>query len=423
MQSPSPAPAVTLTLARAKKIALENSPTIEAAKENVIQAMETINRARADYLPTVGLSSSWDYTEATDTSSPSASENQYTNKISVTQVLFQGFYRKYNALAARYGEKASLAAREDARRILAWSIAQSFLNVQLAAENIRIARSDMDFNREQEKEAIAKERLGTGSYSDVLNYKTRVNSAKASLIEAGQSYKEYSYGLAALMGYREARLPRGMEVQALTASPRWGDPVSEKELASDISAALADRPDLKEDEFAVQEAEAGINREKSGYFPTISLVGGYGGSGIDEFDGLGDSGNMGASVGISLSFEIFSGGATRSAVRKAVSEKRELAQVRKEARITAASEIRSALSKVDSARQALELQRENTSLVETTRDLVQKEYRAGQASLVRMNEAQNDLVAAQGDLADARVSLVLALEELDYYTGRNISQP
>ncbi len=257
----------------------------------------------------------------------------------------------------------------------------------------------------------------------MLNYKTKVNAAKTSLIEAGQSYKEYSYGLAALMGYTDAQLPQEMEVEALDASSLSGDPAHETALATDISSALADRPDLKEDEFAIQEAEARINREKSEYFPMVSLVGGYGTSGVDEFDGLSDSDNMGASVGVSLSFELFSGGATRSAVRSVMSEKRELAQERKEARITAASEIRSALSNVDSSRVTLALQQDNASLVETTRDLVQKEYRAGQASLVRMNEAQNDLVAAQGDLADARASLGLALEELDYYTGRNISQP
>ena len=157
----------------------------------------------------------------------------------------------------------SIAALEDVQRVLAWSIAQSFLNVQLAVEEIRIARSDMAFNQDQEKEAVAKERLGTGSYSDVLNYKTKVNAAKASLIEAGQSYKEYSYGLAALMGYTNAQLPQKMNVEALDASSLSGDPAHETELATDISSALADRPDLKEDEFAIQEAEARIKDRKS----------------------------------------------------------------------------------------------------------------------------------------------------------------
>ncbi len=51
---------------------------------------------------------------------------------------------------------------------------------------------------------------------------------------------------------------------------------------------------------------------------------------------------------------------------------------------------------------------------------MEKEYNAGQVSLVRLNEAQNDLVSAMGDLAIARVSMILALEAFDYYTGENI---
>ena len=103
-------------------------------------------------------------------------------------------------------------------------------------------------------------------------------------------------------------------------------------------------------------------------------------------------------------------------------EKRALEKELDDARITATKEIRSAFDNVTSSGQKLELQQENTQLIKITRDLVKKEYDVGQASLVRLNEAQNDLVSAQGQLADAQVSLLLALEELDYYTGRNIHQ-
>ncbi|HCY88125.1 MAG TPA: hypothetical protein DHV36_23515 [Desulfobacteraceae bacterium] len=412
----SPA-AFTLTLSRAKQIALENSPTLAAARENLVQAMETIRQARAGYLPTVALTSSWDYDEKTDLS-VSSKEEAYTNTLSATQILFQGFYRKYNTLSAQYGKKMSLESLADAKRTLLWSVSQSFLTLQLAAENIRIAQSDMAFNRDQLKEAKAKERLGTGSYSDVLNYKTKVNAAKAALIEARQSYKEYGYGLAALMGYADAVLPENMVIQALSATEQAAEP-EKMDSDMDIEAVLKTRPDLAADDLAVRDAEARINRARSGYYPTVSLTAGYGVSGADHWDGLKDSENTGSSLGVSISLELFSGGTTRSAVHSVMSEKCELEQNLKAARITAISEIRTALETVASARETLSLQVQTTRLTGETRDLVKKEYDAGQASLVRMNEAQNDLVAAEGDLADARVSLLLALAELDYYTGAN----
>ena len=63
------------------------------------------------------------------------------------------------------------------------------------------------------------------------------------------------------------------------------------------------------------------------------------------------------------------------------------------------------------------LQRENVDLVQRTRDLVEKEYNAGQGSLVRLNEAQKDLTTAQGNLAQALVALRQAWIELETRTG------
>ena len=129
---------------------------------------------------------------------------------------------------------------------------------------------------------------------------------------------------------------------------------------------------------------------------------------------------MGASLGINVSFEIFSGGSTLSKVRQAKSQKRELEKSLEDAKIVAQSEIRSAADNITSAREQLQLQEKNADLVKKTRDLVEKEYKAGQQSLVRLNEVRNDLVVTLGDLASARVSLILALEAYDYYTGQNV---
>jgi outer membrane protein TolC len=76
------------------------------------------------------------------------------------------------------------------------------------------------------------------------------------------------------------------------------------------------------------------------------------------------------------------------------------------------------VANVRSAQYELELQRKNAGLVRENRDLVEKEYQAGQASLVRLNEAQRDLNRAQGRLALALVGLRQALKNLDASTGR-----
>ena len=87
-------------------------------------------------------------------------------------------------------------------------------------------------------------------------------------------------------------------------------------------------------------------------------------------------------------------------------------------RISVKSEVESAIAALRSAQEQLLLQRSNADLVLQTRDLVEKEYAAGQVSLVRLNEAQKDLVTAQSRLALSLVSMRQAWENLKASTAQ-----
>lgn len=420
-KTPLPANSV-LTLARAKSIALENSPSLASVRERVIQAKETIVQARAGYLPTLSLNGSWGYTEKT--AATAADQTLYSQGISASQVLFDGFERKYALISAKAAERQTIEAENEAKSLLVWSVASAYLSVQLALEDIKIAQSDMAYNQALAKVATAKQKAGTGSLSDVLNFETQANSAQSALIDAGQAYKEATYVLAALMGYADSQFPRGMEPALVEVNGLLPDqiPINQvlQESDEEMKTILEKRFDLKQSQYAIQAAQAQIQEEKSGFFPTISLTGSYGVSSAEESNHLSDTDYMGASLGIEVSFELFSGGTTRSRVREAVSKKRALEKDLEDAKISAQSEIRGAADKIVSAKEQFLLQEKNADLTLKTRNLVEKEYNVGQASLVRLNEVQNNLVATLGDLAAARVSLILALEAFDYYTGQNI---
>ena len=404
-----------LTMARAKKIALKQHPSMASALERITQAREVVTQARADYLPTVSTTAGWDYNENTQNGSGQADETLYTTRLSVTQVLFNGFYRKYSLTSARYLETMSQEDHEDAKRILTWSVAQAYLNLQLARENITIAQSDMNFNQRRELEAAVKEKAGTGSLSDILNFKTKVNAAKLSLLTAQQDVREASRGLSVLMGFEDAHLPKGLTIAPLSEAVD----ISETVKGIEMDHYISQRPDLKKAALSVKNAQTGIRMVKASYYPTISLTGAYG---TNAGNSPADTDSMGASLGLNVTFDIFTGGSRQSQLQAALSKKRELEKDLEEAKMTAVSNIKTAEDKIDTTKQQLDLQIENTALVRTTRDLVDKEYSAGQASLVRLNEAQNDLINSLGELSKARVSLILALEEYDYYIGKNFNQ-
>jgi outer membrane protein len=84
--------------------------------------------------------------------------------------------------------------------------------------------------------------------------------------------------------------------------------------------------------------------------------------------------------------------------------------------------VQTTIEMVLSAQKQLLLQRTNAELVQKNRDLVEKEYKAGVGSLVRLNEAQRDLTAAQVRLALAQTAVHRAWYDLWSATGQILTK-
>jgi outer membrane protein TolC len=128
--------------------------------------------------------------------------------------------------------------------------------------------------------------------------------------------------------------------------------------------------------------------------------------------------DFGNTIGLYLTYRLYSGGERRARLAEAKYQEREAEENLRSTSIGVSADVREAVATVRSAQYELELQLKNAALVMENRDLVEKEYQAGQASLVRLNEAQRNLTQAQGRLALARVGLRQSLKNLDVSTGR-----
>ena len=421
-----------LDLQTAQQIALQNNPSLAAAAARVTQAKQRVAQAAATYWPRLDADASarraWlsDVEKASRLAlarlfDPNATvgdpEDQYGLGLSASYALFTGFERKFANLAAIYGENQTRAAQLDAWRILLTSVASGYYSAQLALEAIAIAKADEDFNQRQFTEAQARRRVGTGSLSDELNFEVRVNSARTELINARREYEITLYALAELMGIPSSRLPPGLALDPLT--PETTDDMVEPEAENLIAYALENRPDYLQVEYALAQADADIGIARANYWPSVALTGNVDGSRTDnpEF-GFDD---FGGSVALVFSYNLFAGGGDRARIREAQARKTEFEKNLDQARNSITFEVREAITRVRQTQEQLILQASSLKLVERNRELVEKEFNAGQTSLVRLNEAQRDLTNTQSRLALARVELRRALRLLEAATGSIIT--
>ena len=418
-----------LDLKTAQRIALENSPTLAAADERVKQASERVRQAEAEYWPTLDAEGSASRVELANNQETSQTgsfgslgldlssddpREIYRARLVANWIVFDGFRRHFNTALAEYDEDANQAGLIEARRLLLSAVASSYYIAQLARKNMAIAEADEAFNKRQLEEAQARYRVGTGSLSDRLNFEVQVNAARSARNDFTRDYEVALVGLAALMGVPDAYLPPALKLASL-------EEATEKEMtppdpADHLDYALRHRSDIQQTESILKQTEAGVGIARSRFYPSLQFTGSLDGERTNSARFEGD--DFGNTIGLFLNYRLYSGGTRRALLAEAKFQQREAEENLLASKIEVSEDVQAAVATVRSAQFELELQRRNAALVLENRDLVEKEYQAGQASLVRLNEAQRDLIQAQSRLALARVGLRQALKDLDAATGR-----
>lgn len=459
------APPVVLNLRSAQEEALHNNPTLQAVELRVRQAHQKVVQARSAYFPQATATYRATHTELPDnavdglrlqaagqvlpnaalssrfgllgninpvTSGANAAyslargirtalsipddQESYELSLQLNYLLFDGLSREFTHRAAKFGEAETDAAHRDLQRQILFAVAQGYYAIQLAKENITIAEADAAFNARLLKEVQLGKEAGIASLSDVLNFEVRARAAESNLIAAEGGLKEARVQLAALLGKADAELPDTLDI-----APLPEETASDLELPdpdSVIARAVEHRPDLEQARLSVQRSQALANAARGSFLPRVGVFAARS-SQLSTSD-TPESDDFATTVGLNVSYDLFTGGRNYSRFKEAKLAKKQTERELDQAELDALSQVRRAWISLEEAQQQLVLQRTTAELVSKNRDLVEKEYAAGQAALVRLNEAQRDLVAAQSRLALARVGLFLAHYELRTATGESL---
>jgi len=230
-------------------------------------------------------------------------EDIYSVSITAGWIVFNGFKRWFANASARYGAEESRDALMDAKRLLISSVGFGYHSAQLDRENIKIAEADEKFNQRQVREAEARYRVGTGSLSDILNFKVQVNSARSERIRFKREHEISMYALAALLGVPGAAFPPDLELSWLEAETP--EEVSLPEAGPLIAYAVGHRPDVLQDKSSVKQAEFAVGVARAGFFPTLTLSGAFEGGRTNS--GRFESDDFGSSISLNLKYNLFAG--------------------------------------------------------------------------------------------------------------------
>lgn len=389
-----------IDLLQAYRDALQNDSQLASARAAREASEEKRVQGRAGLLPSASLGGEYKENSLSFSGFPSRrfTSNQY--QLQLKQPLYNlGSLAQYEA--GKLQSAAGDVQYEQARNELALRVAQAYFDVLSAQDSIDFLRAQKAAISEQLESAKRNFEVGTATITDTHEAQARFDLTEAQEIAALNELEVRRHAFAQITGKLPPPLS-GLRQEVRIAPPEPAAPELWVRNAETGNLGVVGQT------LAVQIAERSVTASRAGHYPTVDAVASY--SSSESFNPIfgGQFTQKATAIGVQVALPLFSGFATTSRIREALSledkARADLDTARRNAALAARSAylgLQSGMSQV----RALEA-------AETSSKLALEANRLGYEVGVRINidvlNAQQQLYSTRRDLARARYDTLLA---------------
>lgn len=380
----------TLDLPTALRYALDNNFQIRQAKERIREQEGLIVQVKAQALPNASIDSAYsknaDELSSDRGAAGAASTQNWQIALNVRQTLYAGGGIKAALNAQTALREAALLDLQATIHAALFEVRTRFYNVLLAREQIKVQESNVQLLGEQLQIARNRFQAGASSNFEVLRAEVAQANAQPALIRARNGYRTAIDQLRQSLGYANSGGANTRKVPEFIGTLDF-TPVS-FELEPSLNAARANRPELRRFARLEDARSAGVRNAQSGYYPDLSLVGGYQFRKSNFSNRFSDSLD-GWTVGLQSSWYVFDGRATSGRVAQARSQLRQAQLTTAESTLGVEVEVRRALSSLQEAAELAAAATKVVAQAEEALRLADARYSAGTVTQLDVLESRN----------------------------------
>lgn len=389
------------------KDALSNDPAYAAARAEFRATQERSPQARAGYLPSATLTGRADRVKSEFETGPSVT----TDTSSYTLSLSQPIYRPQTWIAMDQASLQVVSAEakvRDALQDLIVRTAQAYFDVLLAQDNVMLSEAQKRAIGEQLAQAKRNFEVGTATIVDTYEAQAKYDLAVAKEISDRNDLEIKQRALQQLIG-KVAPSLSPLKDQVSLPLPTPAD------MEQWVASAEKDSLTIAQLRAAFDIAAKEIDRTRAGHLPTLDLTGSY-------FNAPNTASAVSTkeqtAVGLVLTIPLFSGGATQSRVREALSNKDRAEQDLERTRRAVAQSVRQSFLGVTNG--AAQVKAFEAALVsnQSSLDSTILGREVGVRTGVDVLNAQQQLFQARRDLQQARYNTILSQLRLKSAAGR-----
>ncbi|MGM9714364.1 MAG: TolC family protein [Prevotella sp.] len=387
----------------------------------------SLSTARNAYLPDLSFGAQ----ESFSFGRGLTADNTYTNKstnstslqLSTSVPLFTGMEIQNRIRQARADLDAATADLEKARNDIRVEVAKYYMQAVYGHELTETARRQVGIDSLQTERLRHMLKAGKAAAADVARQEASLAQSRLSLTQTEIECKNAILSLRLLLELTDDKT-FNIVMPASHAGEIAGRDIPSAEYI--YEQALTQRPEIQSGMIRLKGAEYNINIAKAGLYPKIYLSGSIGTnyyktSGI-EMDGFGKQmkNNFNQGIGLSVSVPIFNRFQTRNNIRAARVEQLNQQLSMENVKKTLYNEVQQVYLNTIGAREkyASSLVARNSS--EEAFRLTKAKYENGKATITEFNEAKNDMLKSESDLARAKYEYIYQMALVDFYCGKNL---
>ena len=408
-----------LTKKEALKIALENNFGIKIAKNNIKVAKNNSSIYNTGYLPRVSLASGANFRkdnqtinrqDGSSTSIDGAETKSYNASLNVNYTIFDGMGRKYNyqQLKETYN-LTEIQARN--------TIENTYL--QLFTSYFQIARFSENRNNLKEALSISKQRLERAKYQyeygqttklELLNAEVDVNNDSITLINANQQLSNVKRGLNVILGINK-NVDFNVETKVDFAKMMNFEDLQSKTLANNSV--------LKQNEKNVAISEFNLKINKTNYLPSLGLNTSYGWNKSENpaTSFLAASSSNGLNAGLSLSWNLFDGGSTKTRIANAKIAVENQQILLEQQKVTIENTLKNTWQNYNNQLFILKAQEKNVLTTQNNFERSKERYKLGQITSIQFRQAQINLINSKTAFNNAKFDAKLIELQLLQLSG------
>lgn len=421
------------TLRECIDYAIENNIEIKQQALSVEGAKIDLNTSKMSRLPDLNANVGSQFNFGT-TTLPSTNITQSANSfssnlgISSSIPIFTGF-RIPNEI--KYKELDLLAATANlskAKENLELQVTSLYLEVLFKKEILKVYEEQLDLTNKQLEKTRAMVEAGKVPKSqeydmvaqqakDELNITTSGNDLDIALLNLSQSLN-----LPEQAGFDvvEPAVEDQMEANSASLLP-----------ATEIyNIAIGIKPHVKAQEYTLEGSRKRLKVAQSGYYPTLTLGGGYStayshlygsnGSGANPAFGKQLRNNSREYVGLTLNIPLFNRFQTRNNVRAAKLNIENEQLILDNVKLALYKEIQQAYQSAVAAQSKFTSTEKALFAAEEAYSYAEQRYELGKSSVFEFNEAQTKLLTSKSEQIQAKYDFMFRAKILDFYRGEPI---